>query len=161
MAIVDELTYDDAIKIFAYDKLTGNLLWREYRSGLAHKGTICGTLSSRGYIMIRYKKHPYCAHRIVWLMHNKQWPTKQIDHINRIRHDNRIENLRDVDQSTNLHNTDSNNNHNKTGFAGVSYSKKACKFYATLRILGVSHNFGPFDTAEQAHQAYKKEKALI
>tara|TARA_R110000765_G_scaffold23889_1_gene60073 strand:- start:1652 stop:1879 length:228 start_codon:yes stop_codon:yes gene_type:complete len=37
-------------------------------------------------------------------MHNGDWPVHTIDHINRVRDDNRIENLRDVTMKENLQN---------------------------------------------------------
>ena len=65
--------------------------------------------ASNGYldIIIRFKGnccHISC-HRFVWVLCNGCWPQLTIDHINGNRHDNRIDNLREVTQSENTFNT--------------------------------------------------------
>lgn len=79
---------------------------------------------SNGYldIVIRFKGnrcHISC-HRLVWVLCNGCWPQLTIDHINGNRHDNRIDNLREVSQSDNMLNWLLPWKPNKvTGIAGV------------------------------------------
>ena len=79
---------------------------------------------SRGYleIVIRFKGNLYhiSCHRFVWVLSNGCWPQLTIDHINGNRHDNRIDNLREVSQSENNQNTLLPwNSNNAAGVAGV------------------------------------------
>ena len=96
--------YNLAHKYLAYETGTGYLI-RKINAGTAWKaGEIAGTLHhSRGLeVYLGGKKH--FVHRLIFLMHNGRWPVDQIDHINGIRGDNRIENLREVDHSENMKN---------------------------------------------------------
>lgn len=55
---------------------------------------MAGAKETRGYRQIRIDGILFMAHRLVWLMIRNEWPLDDIDHINRNRDDNRIENLR-------------------------------------------------------------------
>ena len=57
--------------------------------------------SNKGYIKICIDGKIYSRARLTWLYHHGKFPDNQIDHINRIRDDDRIENLRDVTQTEN------------------------------------------------------------
>jgi len=79
----------------------------------------------------------------------------QVDHINGIRDDNRIENLRWVTRSQNQYNTKVRK-HNRVGLKGVSVDqdKKSNKYQARIIIEGKQKNIGWFSTPEEAHEAY-------
>ena len=81
-------------------------------------GKIAGTTNSNGYIVIGIDIHRIMAHRLAWLYIYGEEPNV-IDHINRIRNDNSITNLRNVDCAINSKNMKQNKN-NKTGIVGVS-----------------------------------------
>lgn len=55
-----------------------------------------GVINGKGYWQVHVRYKSYLAHRLAWLLHYGEWPTKQIDHINGIRGDNRIVNLREA-----------------------------------------------------------------
>ena len=57
------------------------------------KGKKAGSFATKGYRVVVINKKTYKEHRLVWLYHYGHMPKDQIDHINRIRDDNRIENL--------------------------------------------------------------------
>ena len=60
-----------------------------------------GSLDKDGYLIIKIKGKQYKAHRLAWLYEFGSFPNTNIDHINGIRTDNRISNLRAVSQSVN------------------------------------------------------------
>ena len=53
-----------------------------------------------GYKIVTFnsngKEKKFLQHRIVWMLTHGDWPMGEVDHVNGIRHDNQIENLRDV-----------------------------------------------------------------
>jgi len=58
-------------------------------------GDEVGTLHPSGYRKVIINGRPYCVHRIIWFLVYGEDPGKmEVDHINRIRDDNRTENLR-------------------------------------------------------------------
>ena len=95
-------------KLFIYDKATGILTRRIKRGTCHHVGQIVGYINvpknhPYPYLMTRIKGKLRYIHRIVWLM-REGWLPKMIDHINRNKSDNFIENLREVTQSENSKN---------------------------------------------------------
>jgi hypothetical protein len=81
-------------------------------------------------------------------------PGLLIDHINGIKLDNRIENLRLATDSGNNSNA-TMSKRNKTGFKGVSFNKWAQKYEARI-FNGKVKYLGVFETAEAASHAYIK-----
>jgi len=74
---------------------------RKITKGGRRPGTVVGTHDKLGYRVTRIKNKTYRIHRLVWLWHHNSWPKQTIDHINHVRDDNRIENLRDVSHMIN------------------------------------------------------------
>ena len=54
-----------------------------------------GSLDKDGYLIIKIKGKQFKAHRIAWLLNYGLFPNHELDHINRDKTDNRIENLRE------------------------------------------------------------------
>lgn len=100
----------------------------------ARKGECAGGLSLEGYYMVRHKQHKYYCHRVVWEIFNGVIPNNtQIDHINRVRTDNRISNLRLVSPAENSRNQKKMKN-NSSGVTGVSLQLTKGK-YGTFRAI--------------------------
>ena len=115
-------------------------------------GTIAGYLSPDGYVRIKIKEKTYLAHRLAWLYMEGYWPENMIDHINRIRDDNRRCNLREVSRSCNLRNCDVGKN-NKSGITGVYWEPIRRKWRAQVGINGKKLLLGQFNNKIDAVKA--------
>jgi len=78
-----KITYQRLVELFEYDPSTG-LFKRLIKVNRANIGDIPNSIDSRGYCKIKIDGNTYYAHRLVWLYMTGKYPTKQIDHINRI-----------------------------------------------------------------------------
>ena len=78
--------------LFDYDEVSGNLIWKINHPGVMNVGKIAGSYH-QGYIRIVVNGKKYLSHRLIWLMNYGYWPS-YIDHINGVRNDNRLSNLR-------------------------------------------------------------------
>lgn len=121
-------------------------------------GRITGNRNTGGHIGFAIDRRMYLAHRLAWLYVHGSWPEGQIDHINGIRTDNRICNLRDVSRSINAQNVHGARKDNKLGLLGVCWREASKKFIAQIQVAGKVRHLGMFRTAEDAHEAYLKAK---
>ena len=141
----------------AYVPENGVLTWAISRRGTAKAGTIAGTVDTHGYRQIKINGRLVLAHRIVWAMHHGTWPTGQIDHINGDRLDNRIDNLREVDQRGNSSNSPK---HRAGKLVGCYFQKQIKKWVAQYRENGRTYHLGCFSSEHEAHSAYLEHIAL-
>ena len=147
---------------FEYDKVTGVLMWSKSAHCGHMRGKAAGKMTRQGYIGVRWIGRLYMAHRLIWSIVNGECPDV-VDHINGIRSDNKIENLRAANIQINNQNRHGPSRQNKTGFLGVYLSKNAPKkpFVAQIKIGGKNIYLGAFETPEQAHQAYVQGKRRL
>ena len=124
------ITQQKIKKFFHYSN--GNLIWKIANSNRIKIGNIAGGISKRGYIVIRFHRKIYYAHRLIWLYHYGYFPESYIDHVNKNKIDNNISNLREVSSRCNIRNA-SNNVSNKSGVKGVFWSKHAQKWTSQIR----------------------------
>jgi hypothetical protein len=141
---------------FLYDPTTGIITNKFSRSNSAQEGAEAGSLKTTGYRSIFREGGIYQAHRIAWLLtHGDIDPTLQIDHINHVRDDNRLVNLRLV---TNRVNT----SYLRGDYPlGVGLHKWSGKLRAQIRTNGKKKHLGYFDDADKAAQAYQDALALV
>lgn len=111
---------------------------------------------SRGYLTASLNGKSWYVHRLVYFMHTGVIP-KQIDHINRIKTDNRIENLREATGSQNIANTKIRID-NTSGCKGVSWHKQFNKWRAYKTVNGVQKSLGLFEKKEDAALAAKQAR---
>ena len=146
--------------VFDYDPMVGHLTIRVSTSRSRKVGDIAGWVSNKGYVKVRLDSFTYAAHRLIWFRTHGQWPTGVIDHINGIRHDNRLSNLRDVSGFVNAQNMKSSPVTNQTsGLLGAYPSGNRWK--SKIVAMGKMYHLGSFATAEEAHQSYLVAKRLF
>lgn len=93
--------------LFYYDVTSPSCLRNKVSRGPAKANQVSGTKHNEGYYTISIKGKLYKAHRLVWELHNGPIPEgRVIDHIDRDKSNNKIENLRCVSRSENRKNTD-------------------------------------------------------
>jgi hypothetical protein len=138
-------TPEDIAHEFRYSD--GQLYFKQLRPGRSiHKPA--GHLRYDGYVAVRLKGETYLAHRVVWCLHAGEWPKNQIDHINGVRHDNRIENLREATIQENRRNV--TRARNASGVIGVTWARKEGNWRASISINGKAINLGHFENLTEA-----------
>ena len=142
------ITYERLKELLHYSPDSGIFTWKLSTARCIKPGDIAGC-KSLGYIRIRIDGKIYQAHRLAWLYHYGEWPKYGLDHINRIKDDNRIENLRDVDQYENMRNT-GNPSDNTSGIKGISWHKKANKWMARIAVNGKDKHLGLYKSFHNA-----------
>ena len=117
-------------ELLSYDPDSGIFRWRVCaRRKLV--GSIAGHKGKQGYMHIGIDGRDYRAHRLVWLYVYGKWPPTEIDHINLLRHDNRLANLRLASREQNSANAPSHRD-SSSGLKGVSFHKHMRKWRAEI-----------------------------
>lgn len=153
------LTAEYVREILSYDPETGILRWR-------HRFTFSPGWSTRyfdkpagfkvrGHLQIQIDGANYYAHRLAWLIFYGEWPEDQIDHVNGVRDDNPIKNLRLADNSENGFNKAMQRN-NTSGFIGISFSAQRGMWEARIWVKQKCKWRGFFDTPEEADKARRQ-----
>lgn len=146
-----DITVEYLRSILSYDPDTGKFTWL----GRQWHGRPAGTLNSDGYVRIVIAKIDFKAHRLAWAFTHGVIPHPLIplDHLNGIRSDNRIGNLRICTPKQNSENA-TRPKSSTTGFKGVARCKNTTKFRAYICHNRKQIHLGMFETAEEANRAY-------
>lgn len=158
--------FANAANHVAYDKESGILTWKKREPINSHAktwntrfgGKKCGSIDGQGYIRIRFnyegKGIHISAHRLVFFIENGYVPDGEIDHINMIKDDNRIQNLRVVTTSINQRNVPMKSN-NSSGFSGVYWKSNSKKWCAQVGVNNKKYYLGLYDDIVIAHNAVR------
>ncbi len=160
-------SYAHAAQALKYAHETGELFWRPrpdsffidghypaerrakaWNKRLAGKPALAH-LNGDGYLCGHLFNKPVLAHRVVWLLNYGDWPAGQIDHINGIKTDNRLANLRDVSNAENCKNQKLRST-NSSGVTGVYWIVREQRWLASICIDGLVTNLGLFDHFDEA-----------
>jgi len=164
-------------KLLRYEPETGKLYWCE-RTPDMFKGCkqsvkqTCNIWNSRfsgkeaftcvdshGYKSGRINSQLFRAHRVAWALHFGEWPSDQIDHINGVRGDNKIENLRIVTHQDN-HRNQKRSSNNTSGVTGVHWNTRKGKWASRIWVGGKNgKHLGYFDSFDEAVQTRKDAEA--
>tara|TARA_R110000822_G_scaffold111055_1_gene241445 strand:- start:392 stop:895 length:504 start_codon:yes stop_codon:yes gene_type:complete len=152
-----ELTQERLKELLHYDPESGiftNLTQR----GPVTKSDVAGYNRPDGYIHIQIDSKKYLAHRLAWFYVYGNFSETFLDHINEVKNDNRLINLRIATNQENQHNVSNPNITNISGLRGVSWHKGVKKWTARIQLNGSRKHLGVFSTAEQAYESYLTAK---
>jgi hypothetical protein len=127
-------------------------------------GTYTGNNNTKGYKKLKFridgKLKGFYIHRLVSHLFNDVAldDPRQVDHINGVRDDNRVENLRMVSQSENQCNAKS---HRNGKLPYTTFDKNSNKWASQITINNKNFTLGRFNTMEEAYEcSVKKRKEL-
>lgn len=151
-------------KLLRYDPETGKLFWlrrtaeidprcNHFNAQFAGKEALYGSSSSSGYRQGAIFNRQYLAHRVIWALVYGEWPTC-IDHINGVRTDNRLSNLRSVTKRENALNQ-RRRAKSSSNVIGVYWVSHANKWRAEIKESSRRVHLGYFTKLEDAKAARK------
>ena len=135
-----------------YYPLTGSFTWIKSTAYCIKPGMPADSPTCNGYIGIKLDGKNYLAHRLAWLYMFGEFPPGHLDHINCVRTDNRIANLRPATHTQNMHNQNLRKT-NKSGHKGVSWCNKTKKWHSQCMFERKKYHLGKFENIEDAIQA--------
>jgi len=136
-------------KLFSYDQHTGKLFWNVKKAGRVWVGEEAGSDTVKGYLSVMIDGVNYFVHRIVWILIKGFSPEECIDHIDRDKKNNRIENLRHISLSCNSRNSKVYES-NKTGIKGISFDIENNKYRASIAFDKKAYNLGRYKELDEA-----------
>jgi len=149
----------ELLKLFTYNPQQGTLYWNNSRAYKAKHGKRAGCAAR--YVVVRINKILYPAHRVIYKLCNGDFDeTKEIDHIDQNKHNNRVENLRVVTRQVNSMNKPKNKN-NTSGHKGVSFCKQTQRWSAQIKINHKKFNLGRYIDINDAVRARKKAELQL
>lgn len=154
---MDNHVYDWYWHIFDYDAQTGSLYRREV-PGRERSAQHAGPITSKtyqGYISLRVDGHTARGHRLVWQMHHREPAPEIIDHINGVRDDNRIENLRAATPHINTTNRRLCLRAHAP-YRGVTFDATRGTYRGSIKVDGKTIDLGRHPVAEVIAHRYNK-----
>jgi hypothetical protein len=143
------INLEELKRLLEYNPNTGIFINKVTRSSMCIKGKQAGCKAKSGYRQISKNGKTYLEHRLAWFYVYGIWPENTIDHINGIRDDNRICNLRDITLSKNIYYKNSK-----------GYRKMGDKYQARITVDKKEIYLGTFKTKKEAKDVYQKAKEL-
>jgi hypothetical protein len=98
------------------------------------------------------------AHRLAWFYVHGEFPKCELDHINGVRDDNRISNLRECSRAENMQNAGMFKT-NTSGYTGVTWHKQRRKWAAQIWVNNKRMYLGLRESKEDAYALYLEAKA--
>lgn len=162
MSAAPELTQALLISLLHYDPETGVFTWRARDAATRgwnarYAGKVAGfDWSPNGktfYRSIRIFDWPFLGHRLAVLYMTGSWPERDVDHRDLDGLNNRWTNLRPASKSQNGANRGASAV-SRSGMKGVTFDARACRWRATIGVMGQQKWLGSFSTPEEAQTAY-------
>jgi hypothetical protein len=153
-----EITQAELKEVLDYNPETGVFIWKKHlKQSNKYEGDLAGSLLGGGYIAIQIRGFRYYAHRLAWLYMYGSFPSKEIDHINREKADNRIANLREVTRSENMRNVGVRKD-NTSGIPNIGYRKEKQTYRVYVTESAKFKSLGHFKTIAEAKIALDSYK---
>lgn len=149
------ITAEELRRLLHYSQESGLFTRRVRTNPCVQVGDVVATPHPRGYVLVSVGARKYLAHRLAWLYMTGEWPEVEIDHRNRVRSDNRWDNLREATTSQNRQNI-ALETCSMSGLRGAVFTRG--RFRSVIKVNGNSVYLGRFKTAEEAHEAYLNAK---
>lgn len=164
-----EVDIETLRSLLEYDPDTGNFAWKKRPVDLFTNKRACSVWNAKyagkpagyakgdGYIQICILSRIYRAHRVAFAIYHGRWPDAEVDHINLVRDDNRIHNLREASRSSNICNSPIYKN-NTSGVKGVCWEKRRNKWCASIWLNRRKIHVGYFDFLDDAAKAIREAR---
>ncbi len=146
-----KLSHDRLLSLVRYNPETGKFFWIGHRRGVAGENTEAGCMNGYGYWQVKVDMSLYIGHRLAWFYMHGTWPSRGLDHINGVKTDNRIANLREATPRENNINIKTSS---RSGFRGVYWKPLHKKYEARLRTTERRIHLGHFVDPVAAAKAY-------
>ena len=156
--------------LFDYDP-EGFLIWKNHPSNYKRNGLRAGSINGKGYYVMNLFGKSYRIHRLIWLYHKGYLPDYDkkstsnilIDHKDRNKINNCIENLREVTISQNNLNRSTNKTGKipNSGTKGIHYSVSRKKYKVQFYYQKQYYYFGMYKTLEEAEKVYNEKRKEI
>ena len=156
---------------FDYSPESGELVWRvrplhhfpikkvAILTNARYAGKPVVSKTTNGYTRVSIGNTRYAVHRVIWKMHTGEEPIGQVDHINGVRTDNRIENLRVVEGQRENSQNQKRYESNTSGITGVNFHKASNKWRAVITDGGDTKYLGTFtDKIDAIYARYYAEQ---
>lgn len=148
------LQADTVREYLHYDPASGIFTWVKSPARKIRIGSRAGYSSVNGYRALKLRGQTVLEHRLAYLYMEGRWPDFEIDHRNRVRADNRWDNLRPAQH----HENHQNRGIKPRQFQPGARPTKGGRWYSRIKLRGRTQYLGTFDTEVEAGAAYLKAK---
>jgi len=153
------ITQERLKEVLDYDQDAGTFMWRNSGTGRP-QSLSAGCVGAYGYTEIYIDGRKYKAHRLAILFTDGYMPENTVDHVNRVRSDNRRKNLREASRQCQSRNCGVRND-NTSGIKGVSWHKREKRWSAYIAVDSRPKFLGFHDSImEAACHRYAAEQCL-
>lgn len=133
-----------------YNPETGVWAWLISTARRIEIGDIAGHINAKdGYRRIKIDGSLYLSNRLSFFYMEGYFPENDVDHINRIRHDDKWLNLREVSRQVNIRNCGIRKT-NKSGVKGVLWVKERLKWAVSITVNYKKYSLGRYKDFEEA-----------
>ena len=154
------LTQERLRSLFQYNPETGIFIRIAQPSMCVNVGDEVSSITSDGYVRVMVDRVSYLAHRLVFLYTDGYLPECTIDHKNRVKHDNRRNNLREASQQCQMRNCGLYST-NTSGVKGVRWDTERCVWRAWVKVDARDRFLGRFETKlEAVYHRFAAEQCL-
>jgi len=136
-------------KLLEYDPVAGEFYWL-VKPAYCPRWPKAGQPHNRGYWTINLNGRRYQRSNLAWFYMTGEWPTTDLDHIDRDKKNDAFANLREATRQQNQ----ANQSQQKRQRLAKGVRKARHTFIARIRVNGELLHIGSYPTVDMAHSAY-------